>query len=202
MRLLLMLSLTIAVLGPTPALAVQLFDFDGQAVDAAFVGDTLTMVSRMTNGEVLPSPLPLDNANFEYTVVVTGLRLDTVGSVDMFSGGTVTIYEDDATVADYADMSSFMDGTAILVGDLATFTRQMFTATLGAGAGNVDWTGGTHIGDLHPIDRDTWPFLVNVSRSATVVEAGYTERWDGKVEPQEDVVATESMSLGGVKASY
>lgn len=202
MRLLLTLSAVATLLVAMPAAAVQIFDFDGQAHDAAFVGDTLSMVSVINNGSALPTPLPLDFVNYQYTVVVSGLRLDSTGTVDMFSGGAIAIYEDATTAADFGDETTFGDGVAILSGDLAAFTRQMFTATLGAGAGSVNWTGGARIGDLHPADRGGWTFLVNVSRAASQVRPGFDERWDGKVEPQEEVVATESSSMGGLKSSW
>ncbi len=202
MRSLLTLSLAIAALGATPAMAQQLFDFDGQAHDAPAVGATLGMVSVVVNADALTMPLPLDLANFQYTIVVTGLQLDTAGTTDLFSNGTIALYEDAATAADFANEGTFTDGTAVLVGDLVSFSRTMFTSTLGSGTGVVNWTGGSRIDDLHPSDRDNWSFLVSVSRSPSLLEPGFDERWDGKVEPREPVVDREVQSVGEIKSGY
>lgn len=186
----------------TAAPAVQLFDFDAQAVMPNGVGGTAAIYGRIVNGAAVDTPLPLDFANYEYTIVVTGLTQDTAGATSQFSGGTVAIYQDAGTAADWATSSSFGDGTAILTGTLAVFQRSMLTATLGSGAGAVDWTGGTMLGLLAPADRTGWPFLTTVSLAASQVQPGYSERWDGKVEPRGEVVATEEMSWSELKATY
>ena len=73
------------------ASAVQMFDFDAQAVMPAAVGGSAAVYGRIVNGAAVASPLPLDFANFEYTIVVTGLVQDTAGATSLFSNGTVTI---------------------------------------------------------------------------------------------------------------
>lgn len=184
------------------AAAVQMFDFDAQAILPANVGDSAEAYGIIVNGDAVPTPLPLDFANHEYTIVVTGLVLDSTGTTSYFSGGSVAIYQDDATPADWASPASFTDGLAILTGSLASFQHTMLTSTLGNGHGYVDWTGGTMLNDLAPEDQGGWPFVTLVSRSGTQVEPGYTEMWDGKVEPMEEVVAVESQSWSSLKAIY
>lgn len=184
------------------ALATQLFDFDAQALMPAGVGGTATVFGRIVNGSAVTPPLPLDFAGHEYTIAVTGLVQLTDGTVSQFAGGAVAIYEDAATTANYADPSTFTDGTAILTGSLGSFQRTMFTGTLGSGVGSVDWTGGTLLDLLAPADRLGWPFLTAISRATLQVQPGYSERWDGKVEPQQDVVPTAAQSWSGVKAGY
>lgn len=184
------------------ALAAQMIDFDAQAVMPAAVGGQATVYGKVVNGAAVASPLPFDFANREYTLVVTGLVQDTAGATSLFSGGTVTIYEDVATAADWAVPATFTDGVIVLSGSLSAFQRTMFTATLGSGAGAVDWTGGSLLDLLAPADRTGWPLLTSVSSAATQVQPGYAERWDGKVEPQEEVVATEQRSWSELKAAY
>lgn len=186
----------------TSAFAVQMFDFDAQATMPAGVGGAAAAYGRIVNGQAVATPIPLDFANYEYTIVVTGLTLDVYGTTSFFSGGVVAIYQDNATSSDWASPATFSDGTAILTGTLATFQRSMFTSTLGSGTGFVDWTGGSLLGQLALEDRTGWPFLTSVSRAASQVQAGYTERWDGKVEPQQEVVATEQLSWSELKAGY
>ncbi len=185
-----------------PASAVQLFDFDGQAVLPAGPGGTAVAFARIVSGEAVASPLPFDYANYEYTLVVTDLTLDTAGTTSFFSGGVVSIYQDDATASDWAAPGSFSDGTMVLSGNLATLQHTMMTGTLGSANGYVDWTGGTMLNDLAPSDQTGWPFLVLVSRAASQVEPNYTEKWDGKVEPTTDVVPDEKRSWSDLKALF
>jgi len=185
-----------------PAAAAQFFDFDAQAIIPATVGSTAEMYGIIVNGSAVPTPLPLDFSNYQYTIVVTGLILDSAGVTSEFSNGTVVIYEDAATAADWTDTASFSDGVPILSGTLASFQHTMLTVSLGNGQGMVDWTGGSRLNDLAPADQSGWPFLTAISRSASQVEPGYSEKWDGKVEPTEEVVATERQSWSGVKALF
>lgn len=200
------LMITLLLLGhaalAATASAVQLFDFDAQTVLPATPGDTAVVLGRIVNGAAVATPLPLDWANFEYTIVVTGLVLDTAGATSLFSGGTVTIYQDAATPADWSLPASFSDGVAILSGPLAVFQHTMLTATLGSAYGTVDWTGGSRVDDLAPSDRVGWPLLTAVSRAVTQVVPGYTEKWDGKVEPLTDVVPNQERSWSEVQARY
>ena len=199
----LMHSLSLALvllLSPALAQAQQFFDFDGQATGYTQVGDTIDMYSIVLDPPSVDTPLPLDFANFQYTIVVTGLQVDLISGNDTgFIGGTIALYEDDTTPADYADPSSFTDGTALLSGELENLVVQMFTADLGSGSGVVSWTGGSNINDLRPQDRLNWAFLINVSAAT---EAGYDARWDGKVEPQEPVVDNDVRSWGAVKTEF
>ena len=121
---------------------------------------------------------------------------------DSYSGGQIAIYEDAATMADWADQASFTDGTAILSGTVTTFQHTLLIGTVGSGAGLVDWTGGTRVDELAPEDQTDWPLLTAFNRAAQYVEPGYTEMWDGKVEPSQEVVATEALPFSGVKALY
>jgi len=184
------------------ASAVQMFDFDAQAIMPAGTGSAATVYGRIVNGAAVATPLPLDFANYEYTIVVTGLIQDTMGATSLFSGGTVTIYQDAATAAVWAMPSSFSDGTVVLSGTLAAFQRTMLTTTLGSGAGTVDWTGGTMLNLLAFADQTGWPFLTAVSRAASQVQPGFSERWDGKVEPRGEVVSSEQQSWSELKAAF
>lgn len=184
------------------ASAVQMFDFDAQAVMPAGAGSAATIYGRIVNGAAVATPMPLDFAHYEYTIVVTGLIQDTTGATSLFSGGTVTIYQDAATAAVWTMPSTFGDGTVVLSGTLAAFQRTMLTATLGSGAGTVDWTGGTMLNLLAPADQTGWPFLTAVSRAASQVQPGFSERWDGKVEPRGEVVSLEQRSWSELKAAF
>jgi hypothetical protein len=115
-----------------------------------------------------------------------------------FSGGTITIYEDAGTAADFGNTATFVDGTPILVGEVA-LDRTMFTATLGNASGEVDWTGGTRIGEIPVPLRLDWNFFCAVNVNSAL--PGFDEQWDGKVEPAEPI-ANDDVSWGGLKLMH
>ena len=192
--------LALALLVPTTARAQQFFDFDGQVTPFTVVGDQVTMLSIVGDPSGVETPLPLDFANFQYTIVVSDLIVDLIAPPQTgYVLGTIALYEDAGTPADYADPSTFTDGTALLTGTLESVLVQYFTATLGSGSGVVNWTGGSQIGDFHPDDRTNWSFLISVSGAT---EPGYGERWDGKVEPLIPVVDGDDSSWGALKSEF
>ena len=198
MRMKITLLALAAIAFAAPASAQQLFDFLGQADVPVAVGGTLTMYGVVNDPAPGATPIPLDFADYQFTLVVTDLTLDADASTQTYSGGTITLYQDAGTAADYADPATFTDGTAILSGDLTALSRTMFTSTLGTANGVVDWTGGTRLDDIAPADQDNWAFLTGIN--ANFAEDGYSEMWDGKVEPEHDIVPTEVRSWGSLKA--
>jgi hypothetical protein len=177
------------VLITVPASAQQLFDFLGQAAVPTNVGDVLSMDSIVRDPAPGTTPIPLDFANYEYTMVIVQLELmsgdGTVSSPQNYAGGSLILYE---------------DGNPFLIGAISSLNRTMFTATLGSASGWVDWVGGTRLDDIAPVDQLGWPLLSGISARAENVEAGYDEQWDGKCEPQEPIVDVDEMSWGSVKA--
>jgi len=203
MKKLMILTVAASLLGLAgTAAATQLFDFNAQAVMPANVGEAAEVRGTIVNGNALDTPLPLDFDNYEYTIVITGLTLISTGADDIYSGGFIAIYEDDATAADYADPASFADGTAILSGEVTEFRHAVLIGSIGNGQGYVDWTGGSRLNDLALEDQIGWPLLTSTNSSTAYVEPGYTTLWDGKVEPGADVVSVQESSLSGVKALY
>lgn len=201
-KLILVLAVVGIVAAPQFAAAQQLFDFNGQALVPAVVGNNVTAYLPVDEAGVIPTPLPLDFANFDYTIVVVAPLAVINGNSQDYGAGTIVLYEDNATVADFGSPATFTDGTAILSGTLYDFTRTMFTSTLGSGAGSVDWTGGTRVGDLAPAAQLGWSFLVTISTRSTVTVPGYDENWDGKVEPLEPVVPNSESSVSELKTRH
>ena len=202
-KLLLVLAIAGMVAAPGLASGQQLFNFNGQALVPTVVGNDATAYLPVNDNGAIGTPLPLDFDNYEYTIVVTGLTLDVVnGNAQDYLPGTIVLYEDNTTPWDYSNPATFTDGTAILSGSLYSFTRQMFTSSLGSGQGDVDWTGGTRLGELAPADQTGWSFLVTISTRSTVVVPGYDENWDGKVEPLEPVVSNDDTSVSELKARH
>jgi len=192
--------LALTLLFALPANAQQFFDFDGQVTGFTQVGDTIDMYAVVLDPPAVDTPLPLDFDNFQYTIVVSGLQVDLInGNTTGFVAGSIALYEDAGTPADYATASTFTDGTALLTGEVENLVTTLFTASLGSGEGVVNWTGGSRIDDFRPQDRSSWAFVVTISAAT---EAGYAYRWDGKVEPQEPVVSDETQSFGALKSTY
>jgi hypothetical protein len=208
-----LLALCCVLLIGVPQIAsaqTQAFDFLGQAIIPTQIGNPLSMYSTIQEGSplVVP-PLPLDFAGHDYTIVVSGCNLLTDnGNAQTFAAGNIAVYEDNVTVADYANTATFTDGTPILTGVLSGLSRSDVTLTIPPYSrmitilGTVDWTGGTHLDDLAPSDQTNWPFLAAGNREAGNVEPGFDEQWDGKVEPTEPVVGSEPTSFGGLKAGF
>jgi hypothetical protein len=195
-------SLVIAlVIAPNAASAQQFFDFFGQAIVPANIGETLTMRSVVFDGSpTIETPLPLDFANFQYTIVLEGVVFDAIsGSAQLYSGGTIALYEDDGSAADYADPSTFTDGTPLLTGVVVSLSRSQLLSLVSV-VGTIDWTGGSQIDDFAPADRLDWGFFSGVNTA--VADPGYTETWDGKVEPRDPVVSNENTTWGGIKSAW
>jgi hypothetical protein len=186
---------------PTAANAQQLFDFDGQAILPVVVGGELNVVAIVLDGApFFDTPLPLDFGSYQYTLVIEGVTLDSVsGTTSYFSGGTITLFEDAATAADYANPATFADGTALLIGTFDNLSRSTLLSIAQA-TGSVNWVGGTRLDDLAPADRLDWGFFASIS--AAFAEPGYDENWDGKVEPREPVVPNAEESFGGLRSAW
>lgn len=198
----LLLTLAVTVMSAGAASAQQWFDFNGQVLLPAGVGGDLTLYGVVNNNDQVDTPLPLDFSSFEYTIVIEGLTFLSTGFTEQYAGGTVTIYEDAGTAADYTMPSTFSDGTALLVGNVVSLGRSMFTSSSGSVSGSVDWVAGSRLDEIAPADRIGWALVSGVSTRTTVTLPGYDENWDGKVEPQDPIVPTDAHSWGEVKSSY
>lgn len=204
MRKLLTGTLMVGVLVALPlaAGAQQLFDFTGQALIAGSVGGSVDMYGEVFDPAPATTPIPLDFANYQYTVVVNATVAGISPFSRSFSDGTIAIFEDAGTAADYSNPATFSDGTAILLGTLKSFSQFLPPAGPGSVSGFVDWTGGSRLDDIAPEDQSDWAFLSGSSPDSGLLQPGYDEVWDGKVEPQEPIVSDEESSFGSVKALF
>jgi hypothetical protein len=185
------------LLGTTAAIAdPPNFDFNGYTNG---IGSTLQLASVLTNNGVVPTPVPLDFANNQYTLVVSATFDHTSGNAQRYGNATVQIWADpigSGTAASYATPATFTDGTLILGGSFDGFLiRNTFIATLGNFVGRVDWQAGSAVG-LLPTPQD-WPFGGGWSRTISGIPAGYVENWDGLIDLA--TVGVEPGSWGKVK---
>jgi hypothetical protein len=178
------------------------FDFNGYAIVPTTIGGALTMRSVLTNNGVVPTPIPLDFVNNQYTLVVTGVLASTSGIHQYYSPASIEIWEDaigGGTAADYGNPGTFTDGTLILSGSFAgNLDRSGFIATLGSFLGTITFTGGTRLGEMSPANG--WPFGGAWSRSVGGIPTGYDENWDGKIDLT--AVAVETQTWDGLKGLY
>jgi len=196
----LLIVLVIAAL-PLGAAAQQLFDFTGQALIPGTVGGVMTMYGEIYDPAPATTPLPLDFANYQYTVVVSA-NLAATGMVRTYTGGTIAIYKDAATAADYTNVATFADGTPILTGVFVSFSQFVPPVGPGSVTGTVDWTGGTRLDDIAPEDQAGWAFLSGTNPDSGLLEPGYDEVWDGKVGPKDIIVDDQNASMGQVKSLF
>lgn len=196
----LLIVLVVAAL-PLGAAAQQLFDFTGQALIPGSVGGALDMYGEVFNPTPATTPIPLDFANYQYTVVVNSVMTAT-GIVRTYSGGTIAIYEDAGTAADYTNPATFADGNLILLGTFSSLSQFVPPVGPGSASGFVDWFGGSRLNDIAPEDQAGWAFLSGTNPSSGLLEPGYDEVWDGKVEPTTTIVDIENASIGKVKALF
>ena len=197
-------TLLLAALALVPALAQadQAFDFDGATAVAMAPGDQL--VASCVVKEMLPpltTPIPLDFAAHEYTLVITAVMDSSTAYTQYFSSGTVALYEDDATPADPADPSSYTDGTVLLSGDLTRLVRNLFPTGLGAGSGAVDWTGGERLGTFAEGLRYGWSLLFTVDATGSL-PTDTDETWEGTLSPPSDIVGNAELTWSELKSLY
>lgn len=178
------------------------FDFYGFAAVPTTTGGILQLRSVLTNNGVVPTPIALDFATMQHTLVITATLAGTVGIRQNYSPATVQIWSDPiggGTAADYANTATFTDGTMILSGSFdGNLERLRFTTSLGSFIGEVDFTGGTRQGEL--TTTLGWPLGGGWSRSVTGIPPGHQENWDGKIDPSP--VGVEQQTWSGVKSLY
>jgi hypothetical protein len=178
------------------------FDFNGYAQVPAGIGGTLTVRSVLTNNGVVPTPIPLNFALNQYTLVVTGTLASSAGIAQQYNPASVSMYEDPiggGTAADYAVPGTFTDGTLILGGSFnGNLTRNTFTPNLGNYVGKIDFSSGSLLA-LLPTPNG-WPFGGGWSRTISGIPPGYQENWDGKIDLA--AVGVQQKTWSGVKGLF
>ena len=221
-RLLPALIATCAFGAPAARAQNLLFDYVGfdyeypdlNPVDFGWPGDGYQGLGEVP---VLYSPLVSDQTTYQYTYFFDGLvasTRQTVGTyviIDYVGPGTITIYEDlrlGGTPADYgtnppsaAAPPTFVDGTAILVGQLTNF-QYIFNTATGSGSFEADFeaVGGTQLSNIPLNNRLGWTFA-GVTGNTTSIPTGYDHQVDGQtfLHPP---TPTRNESWGGIKVRY
>jgi hypothetical protein len=160
------------------------FDFNGYAQIPAAVNGPLVVRAVLTNNGAVPTPIPLDFANNQYTLVIFGALASDNGTTQQYALTGLDIFEDpiaSGTAADYAAPGTFTDGVHVLGGVMPDgLVRLQFTPSLGNFLASVDFVSGTRQGDLSgPTD---WPLGGGWSRTVGGIPPGYHENWDGKID--------------------
>ena len=199
----LLLVAMVAAIPTTIALAVDPANFDwyGFAIIPGSVGGPLTLRSVLTNNGVIPTPIPTDFTTTEYTLVANS-TLSLNAQPQQYTGGAASMYADSkasGTAANYADPSTFTDGTLILSGVFDGTLLRYNYVTFGNFTGKVNWTGGSRLGELS--NTLMWPFWGGWSRRTSGIPSGYQESWDGACD-QPAALAVDPSTWGAVKELY
>jgi len=221
-RTIFVLLLACAVCVPAARAQSLLFDYvgfdyeDPDLTPAVFgaVGDGYRGLGEVGS---LFTPLTSDQTNFQYTYYFDGLTATnrtTIGPfviIDYSNTGTLTIYEDSrstGTAADYGTNPpgalappTFIDGTAILVGNLTNFQYVFNTGTnTGSFEADFEAVGGTQIGSFPLNQRKGWTFAGTSGNSVTI-PTGYDHQVDGQTFLNPPTL-TRTGTWGGIKARY
>jgi hypothetical protein len=154
---------------------------------------------------------PWDQANYEYTLVISATSTGTVnipigGGTSLrqvgFSGGSFAFYEDAGTAADYANTATFTDGALILSGSISNMTAEGLvngvTPENLAVTGTATITGGSAIGDVLCTELLMNDFIAWLPATSP---AGYKEAYDSKWECCV-VTSTDAATWGRLKGLY
>jgi hypothetical protein len=215
-----MFALGAAYAPPAGAASVLLdyvgFDYESPNPDPTQFGELASGYTALGEVPVLFAPLVYDQANNEYTFVMTGLvsiSRQVVGPfiiVD-YSPGVFNAYEDSKTLGTGFDYgvnppnatapSSFNDGTLYLSGPVTNF-RLVFNTVDNSGSyeGVFNATGGSQLANIPPGNRAGWTFA-GITSNALNIPAGYAHQVDGQII-LEQVVPAEPKSWGRLKADY
>jgi hypothetical protein len=207
------LALGVGMAISVPALALaQVANFDGWADhDGAAPGQYAPGVTYEAYTTLLP-PGPGDDPSwypfnadfFEYTLVIQGtVSSFTPGFVTLagFSSVTFTVYEDDATAADYANKATLTDGAAILSGEISDMLAMHVTGqSFYTVSGQAHMTGGSGLGQLSCTTLLLNDFIQFTGPPPINPPAGYEEGYD----PQWTCtpVPVEETNWGRVKSLY
>jgi len=163
----------------------------------------------------------IDHTAYEYTYYFDGLtasgrqEFPPFVIIDYALPGTLTIYQDSratGTAADYGTNPpqlvggappTFVDGTAILVGELTNF-RYLFNTDPNFNSGsfeaNFKVVGGSKLADVPENQRDGWTFSGTTGNSATI-PTGYDHQVDGQTFLHPPTTARPG-TWGGIKVRY
>jgi hypothetical protein len=193
------------------------FDYEFPDLNPAVFGSVGDGYRGVGEVPVLYTPLTSDQTTYQYTYYFDGLTASVVQTsgpfviIDYVGPGTLTVYEDlrlGGTAADYGTNPpnatappTFVDGTAILVGDLTNF-RIVFNTSTGSGSFEADFeaTGGSQLGNIPIGEREGWTFS-GLTTNTTSIPTGYDHQVDGQtfLKPP---VSTTTGTWGGLKRRY
>ncbi len=177
------------------------------------VGTVTTVVGFLEAPAGFTLPLTLDFVTNEYTFyyqatiasIVPGAFTTNVTYTD----ATFSIYEDPLKNGNYGTAppngtspSTYTNGTLILTGTLSEVTRINFNFGFPEPTivGNMDFTGGTRVGDLP--SGGEWTFHGGLSANPlTGIPSGYFHTWATKIIYNASV-RTEETTWGRIKGLY
>jgi hypothetical protein len=193
------------------------FDYEHPVANPGLFGAVGNGYVGLGEVPVLELPLVSDQANFEYTYVLSGTasvsRL-VAGAFVVITYSTpcsLTVYEDSrATGTPFTyginppngtAPPSFVDGTPILVGEITNFRYVLNLATRsGSYDAAFEAVGGTQLGNIPADQRTGWTFA-GVTENTTSLPPGYDHQVDGQTFLRLPTPARDA-SWGEIKRRY
>ena len=219
-----LVMIALALLVAVPVAAQVEFTFEGFAVYTTapdMVGCTVDVYGIANPPVSVPTPIPTDFYNYEYTIHVTGMTSASfvTGSDTkdwVFNGGNIAIYADalaGGTAGDYLVPATFTDGTMLLSATVDDGWEMHLDNPFGlyysgAGIGSCDMVGGTAYQELVNMDYtlNDWTFAgTGISEAYfpfITVPDGYQHVFGVKIIFPYDPTANEDMDWGQVKALF
>jgi hypothetical protein len=211
--------------GPGDPVDVVQFDFWGLSIapEPANPGDELRMVAVLTPATT-STPVPIDPANYEYTLYLHGIYLrERVANgpfiQSTYSSGWIELYADPSFNAPFqfgtanpppldpeVVPANFIDGELLLRFDFRTMIT-IFHAPSGIGtvaytATDLRATGGSALGILQQAHMIVgWHLGGGFTNQTGTVPAGYGLRYD-TVLRWENPLPVEPSTWGGIKAAF
>lgn len=215
-KLLTVIALTVLLAAPTASLAlVQMLPFGfSYFTPPEAVGTATTIVGFLDPPVGFDYPFTVDFANNEYTYEITATILSImpgpVSTTIIYSGATISIYEDASMNGDYGVSppngtapSTFQDGTVILTGNITNLTRLDFNFGFPepTAVGTINFTAGAKLSELTQGGAG-WTFHAGISSNPiTGIPGGYQRNWACKITPPA-TVPVEETTWGRVKTIY
>ena len=219
--------IALALMVAVPAVGQVEFTFEGYAMYTPgpdMAGATMTVYGIANPPMSVPTPIPMDFVNFEYTVYIHSMNVvsytydaPTMSKDYVFNGGEIEIFEDSivaGTTGDYANTSTFVDGTnqlAALVDspwDMHLDDPIGFGTHSGSGIGTCDMVGGAAHALLVSMDYELndWVFAGTAISEPwfpfITVPQGYHHVFGVKIMFPYDPTANEDAAWGDVKSLY
>lgn len=186
------------------------FDYEDPDIDPSTIGEVGSGYAATGFVTSFTSPFQADLDENEYTYRLSGAtstQVVTFGSIVavIYSGGTLTVYEDSrsaGTSADFGSPGSFTDGTVFLICDVSDLALGFDVAShAGAFELRFELVGGSQLVFI-PTSLRAGYAIANLTEDLSGTPAGYAHVIDGGLFLGPFGDPARPSSWGRIKAAY